>query len=292
MEHIRQEWQGFLERRAERLQAQERHGAAAEKVAENIVEDLMTGVLDWSLGDVNHQVGYADLVLTQLGIPYLIIETKRPGALAWDRRAVDAALEQACRYAAEQGVNHVAVSDGTMFYAADIMQGGLQDRVFCRLADMEPATDLWWVSVHGLYRDRPDAFAGLRLLPEGEAEASVATLTPSTDVLLHPKYGLPARCFAYVGDTTDTGTWKLPFRCADGSIDTKRLPKAIQSILTNYRGAKVRTVPEKAIPAVLKRLAEAAQSMGHMPPTAPNPAPVYRMLAEVLAKQLRRKAEG
>lgn len=54
-------------------------------MAENILEDLFTTVLDCRISDVNNQVKYADLVLTRLGIKYLIVEVKRPGALAWNR---------------------------------------------------------------------------------------------------------------------------------------------------------------------------------------------------------------
>jgi hypothetical protein len=54
-------------------------------------------VLDWSIGDINHQVGYPDLLLTRLGIKYLIVEAKTPGALAWHSSARDRALEQARR---------------------------------------------------------------------------------------------------------------------------------------------------------------------------------------------------
>jgi hypothetical protein len=60
---ISQAWPGFLGRRGGRLKERERHGVAAEKVTENILDDLFTNVLDWPLGDVNHQVGYADLLL-------------------------------------------------------------------------------------------------------------------------------------------------------------------------------------------------------------------------------------
>ena len=282
LEHIHQAWPGFLELRTERLRQQARHGMAAEKVAENIVEDLMTGVLDWSVGDLNNQVHFSDLVLTHLGISYLIVETKRPGALVWNHRALEAALEQARRYASEQRVSCVAVSDGTMFYAADVVHGGLRDRVFCRLDAAKPAEELWWPSVHGIYRQRPSKGAVSGLVPD--AEVGAHSFAHATDSLLHPKYHLPARCFAYVGDAARTNTWKLPFRLADGTVDTKRLPKAIGAILTNYRGAKVQAIPEEAIPDVLRRLAKAAQSLGHMPPAATSPAPVYRELADVLAR--------
>ncbi len=116
IERIRAAWPDFAARRAQRLG----HGTVVERVAENILEDLFTSVLDWQLGDVKRQQGFADLELTHMGIKYLVLEAKRPGALAWSRRAVEAALEQALRYAAEQKVRAIAVSDGLMLYAADV----------------------------------------------------------------------------------------------------------------------------------------------------------------------------
>ena len=108
-------WPGFLAKREERLAQQRRFGTAAEKVAENILEDLFTMVLDWHLSEVNNQVSYTDLVLTRLGVKHLIVEVKQPGALVWNERAVNRALEQAHRYADEQKVHSIAVSDGIMW---------------------------------------------------------------------------------------------------------------------------------------------------------------------------------
>ena len=45
--------------------------------------------------------------------------------LLHERAAVHRALEQARRYADEQKVTCIAVSDGVMFYAANIEEGGL-----------------------------------------------------------------------------------------------------------------------------------------------------------------------
>jgi hypothetical protein len=104
VERIQANWAPFQQKRKERLAQQERYGVAAEKVAENILEDLFTELLDWPVSGLSNQVGYADLVLTNLGAKYLVIEVKRPGALAWNRHAVDKALEQVRRYAAEQKV--------------------------------------------------------------------------------------------------------------------------------------------------------------------------------------------
>jgi hypothetical protein len=283
-EHIQAAWAGFLTKREERLEQQRRLGEACEKVAENILEDLFTAVLDWPLSDFNNQVEHADIVLTDHGIKRLVVEVKRPGSLAWNRRAVEAALAQAMRYADEQKITAVAVSDGTMLYAANIADGGQRDRVFVSLSENDPPLDLWWLSVQGIWRERDsNGAAELRILPEEPVEvAQIASTGDGSECLLHPKYHLPATCFGYVGDHSKPQSWKLPYLLADGAVDTKRLPKAVQSILSNYRGAKVSGIPEEAIPAVLTRLARAARQMGHMPPEASNPAPIYRQLAEAL----------
>lgn len=282
---IAENWTAFQAKRQQRLVQQERHGTAAERVAENILEDLFTQVLDWSVSDMNNQVGYADLTLTRLGIKELIIETKRPGLLAWHRHAVDAALEQALRYAHEQKVQHVAVSDGTMLYAADVVPGGLTDRLFCTLDHDDPVTDLWWLSMHGIYRPREgEPGAGARHLPN-RPTGNPSTTTTAPPRLLHPKYHLPSWCFAYVGDATNPSTWKLPYLRVDASVDGRRLPKAIQSILSNYRGATVSTIPEAAIPDVLVKLGAAAFRTGKMPGQNGTPAPAYQELAMALEQR-------
>jgi hypothetical protein len=119
-------------------------------------------------------------------------------------------------------------------------------------------------------------------MPEQIPTASPAANEPS---LLHPKYGLPALCFAYVGDANNPHTWKLPFLCADLRMDDKRLPKAIQALLSNYRGAQVTGIPHAALPGVLLKLARAADAAGRLPPNAVHAAPVYQELATVLAQR-------
>lgn len=117
---------------------------------------------------------------------------------------------------------------GTMLSAADMVGGGLKDRVFVSLAQEEPPLDLWWLSVHGIYRERPDTEgAELRILPASPIEEERKNQESGEAGLLHPKYRLPARCFAYVGRAGRPATWKLPYRLADGNVDEKRLPKAI-----------------------------------------------------------------
>jgi hypothetical protein len=251
-------------------------------VAENILEDLFTMVLDWPLTDINNQVDYADLILTRMGIKLLIVEVKRPGALAWNERSVSLALEQAHRYADEQKVRSIAVSDGVMLYACDLIPGGHRDRAFVRLDGVEAPLDLWWLSVDGIYRPRADpAGARLRLVPQAENQTPFPA-DAGQPAVVHPRYHRPARCFAYVGNAADPGTWHLPYLLAAGTPDMARLPKAIQAILSNYRGAHVSAVPENAIPEVLVTLARAAHAAGKFPATGPGSARVYQQLQEAL----------
>jgi hypothetical protein len=135
--------------------------------------------------------------------------------------------------------------------------------------------------MHGIYRRCTDAVQWPEIFDPPAADTSA----DANSALLHPKYKLPASCFAYVGDASNPSTWKLPYRQADGRIDAKRLPKAIQALLSNYRGAKVGGIPEKDIKAVLIVLAQAASAEGKMPPRASEAAPAYCELARVLEQQ-------
>ncbi|HXM54498.1 MAG TPA: hypothetical protein VOB72_03850 [Candidatus Dormibacteraeota bacterium] len=283
LEHMRAAWRPFAARRRQWLAQDGRGGPAVEKVAENILQDLFTNVLDWSISDVNNQLGRADLVLAHLGMRRLIVEVKRPGSLAWGRRSVDEALDQARRYAGELRVRQVAVSDGCLLYAAQIAGGGLRDRLLTRLDADEPPPDLWWISADGIYRPRPDAeVAEVARRLQAAAADPVPEASPHGDALLHHKYRLPARCFAYVGDASRPSTWHLPYLLADGSIDGRRLPKAIQCLFSNYRGARTTSVPEPAMPDVAVRLAGAAALAGRLPEPGEAGGGAYGDLAEYL----------
>lgn len=281
---INENWPDFLIERDKRLAQQRRNGNASEKVAENILEDLFTQVLDWPLQDLNNQLEYADLILTSNGIKRLIVEVKRPGALAWNQRAVDVALAQARRYADAQRVTRIAVSDGEMLYAADIENGSLKDRLFVSLKSDNPPESLWWLSQHGIHRPV--------VIEEGNPRITIPTAIDSDtfgqlgaeDALLHPRRNLPAQCFAYVGNAARTSTWKLPYLLADGSPDLRRLPGAIQAVLGTYRGTRVATIPENSIPDVLVKLAKTAVSLGRLPFQCGETADAYRMLEEALVQ--------
>ena len=130
------------------------------------------------------------------------------------------------------------------------------------LGSHEPPRELWWLSVHGIYRPCPKPAALLPSAPD--VTQGTAGDTVAGGELLHRKYLLPASSFAYVGAADLPGTWKLPYRLADGTPDLKRLPKAVQAILSNYRGAKV-AIPREAVADVLVRLGSAAAGLGKMP---------------------------
>jgi len=189
VDRIAAEWPHFVAAREDRL----RHGGETEKVAETILEDLLTGVLDWSKGDLTYQIGFADIVLSHNIQKYLVVEVKRPGTICPGRRTLYAALEQARRYADEQHVLRIAVGDGRYLYAADIRSGGLDDRVLADLAHSTPPLGLWWLSVHGIYRSCEDFSHSLPVL---ETEECITSEAPLVEAQLHPKYQLPARCFA------------------------------------------------------------------------------------------------
>ena len=140
----------------------------------------------------------------------------------------------------------------------------------------------WWVSVDGIYRsalpfDEVESIAQHNDIPEGMTAEGVAATT-----LLHPKYKVPAACFAYVGDASKTGTWKLPYRLPSGPVDEVHLSGAIRAVLSNYRGAHVSTIPEVAVPDVLVRLGKAAAELRKLPTQTPSPLSTYQLLYDAL----------
>ena len=153
--------------------------------------------------------------------------------------------------------------DGILFFGADIVDGGWGPRILLDLSQEEtPADMLWWVSMDSIHRPC-EAQADLSLLARvGAAVFGGDVAGADQDTLLHPKYQIPSCCSAYVGNPNKASTWKLPYLLADGSTDLRRLPMAIQSLVSNHRGAKVGGIPDEAIPHVFRRLAAAATAEG------------------------------
>lgn len=119
--------------------------------------------------------------------------------------------------------------------------------------------------------------AGADLLALNHGGDTVPAPISAGDVLLHGKYKIPARCFAYVGDASDPATWKLPCRLLNGAIDEGRLSGAIHAIFTNYCD-----IPESAVVDVLVQLGKAAAEAGKMPGQTGAPAHIYRALYDTL----------
>tara|TARA_R110000868_G_scaffold392875_1_gene663725 strand:+ start:37234 stop:38100 length:867 start_codon:yes stop_codon:yes gene_type:complete len=267
------EFQSVRQQRLSKTQFETIH----EKTSENILEDLLTMVLDWEIEHIHYQIEYADVLLSHMGIKRAIVETKRPGALKWSASAIEKALQQARRYADSQQVKTIAICDGHMLYAADILHGNLVERLYVQLDAATFPEDLWWFSRHGIHRARE----GYQPMLSQTTETTV-----DESELLHKKYQIPARCFAYAGDASDVKTWKLPYLKANGDVDTGRLSGAIRCITSNYRGANVKGIPHEAIPVVLKRLSDAAERVGKMPHQTAKPSVTYQQLAEVLVQVL------
>lgn len=282
IQNAQAQWKSFLEQRNEKLAQQGRFDRAPEKVAENIVGTLLTTVLGWEEKDLNWQLNRADLVITRNLVKHILIETKHPGSLK-NKRSIDVALDQAWRYASEQHVSRVAICDGFLFYGTDIGSGGLRPRTVFKLTQREAPHDaLWWVSLDGIWRTcevEPDMSL---LQDETHALTNEEKIENISGEILHPKYQLPARCFAYVGNPSKTSTWKLPYLLIDGNTDSRRLPKAIQALASNYRGAKVTGIPDNAIPDVFRRLETAASAVGKMPEKGIQSASIYYLLAEII----------
>ncbi len=71
------------------------------------------------------------------------------------------------------------MSDGVVLYAADALHGALKDRALIPLDSAEPPNDLWWLSVHGIYRPRdhePPSIAWPIRAPESHAWRSLSKM--------------------------------------------------------------------------------------------------------------------
>jgi hypothetical protein len=145
VEQIRVRWPAFLAARQAHLRSHGIGQTPAEKVAENILCDLFTNVLDWTTEQVRLQENRVDLLLTRLGVKYLIVETKRPGSFDGPA-SIGRALGQARRYAEEFNVDKIAVSDGCILKAHDMAKSSLRPRLQVHLSDSIPPDDLWWLT--------------------------------------------------------------------------------------------------------------------------------------------------
>lgn len=267
-----QSWKSFLVRRDQYISQAKRQMGGHERITEKILEDLFSNVLDWNLEDINNQIEHSDIVITKHGIKRMVIETKRIGHFS-SKGNIDKTFHQAIGYAKKMRITKVAISDGNKLFLTEYcpnrdLRAGWVD---ISLNSINYPEELWFFSEHGIYRSI-DSF-----------NFEEPPLFPQTD-LLHHKHCLPYNCFAYVGHERDTKTWKLPYLISDGSIDHKRLSSAIRCIIANYRGNKVKDIPEHHIPIVLKKLAQAAKNAGKMPYQNPRTPDTFFQLESILTQ--------
>ena len=275
IERINSNWANFTEKRNSLLIQQERFGKVPEKITENIIFHLFTEVLDWNIKDINYQIDYADIEITKLGIKRILIETKRPGGIIWDQFKIEKHINQALRYAYAQKVSVIGISDGEKLYILNVKGGLIEPRIFISLDTETPNEDLYYISVNGIDKKKNIDID----LKNNQKESLIKdTEKVINNELLNTQYNLPARCFAYIGNPNKPTTWKLPYLLEDGSVNIKRLPGAVQCVVTNFRGLQVKTIPEKDIPSVLLKLGKAAKSVGKLDPENPKMANCYKQL--------------
>lgn len=274
-ERINNNWPLFLSKRNDFLVQKERYGNAPEKVTENILHILFTEVLDWNVGDINYQIEFADIEITKLGIKRIVIEAKRPGRISWNEFQIEKHINQALKYASTQKVSTIAISDGSKLYVLNVEGGSTTPRLFISLENEKPHPDLYYISVNGIDKKKN---IDIRFKDNKKENLIKDIEKEINDALLNTQYKLPARCFAYIGDPNKPSTWKLPYLLEDGSVNVKRLPGAVQCVVTNFRGLQVKTIPEKDIPNVILKLAKATKSVGKLDPKNPKMADCYRQL--------------
>ena len=279
IDDINSNWSSFVKKRNDLLIQQKRYGKISEKATLKILNVLFTEILDWDIKDINDEVDYADIVITKLGIKRIIIEAKRPYGISWNEFQIEKHIDQANRYASEQKVNIIAISDGKYLLVFNVDEGSRDPRILIDLESDEPNCDLYYISVNGVDKKKNtnvnwENIKNPKLIKNIEKEID--------SELINKTYKLPSRCFAYVGDPNKPSTWKLPYLSLDGSVNIKRLPGAVECVVTNFRGLQIKTIPEENINEVLIKLAKASKSVGKLNPNNPKMANCYKQLYKAI----------
>jgi hypothetical protein len=251
-------WPAFQERRRRMLEARDCGRVLHERDVEELFRSLAEGPLGYGVEHLEVQQDYADYALVNRGLKLAIVEIKALGYLqgGQEERAEDV-LRQAARYAHRHRTPHLMAFDGDTLILARWERSVRQ--ILCNLVlsvdRPEPPEELFYFTQYGLFRAPGDALFAMSFVPELDEEL----------VKLHHGVRLPYTCFAYVGDLRSKQTWKLPFRNADGTVDTKRLGHAVNFLLSpgGYRGQRAESdsVPLAATTLVALRLAQAYKEL-------------------------------
>lgn len=165
-------------------------------------------------------------------------------------------LRQAARYAHRHRTPHLMAFDGQTLALGRLSEERvILCNLIVNLEKNQPPEELFFFTQYGLFHSP-------------ECVLFSVPFVPSLDEALrktHHGVALPYTCFAYVGDLRNKQTWKMPYREADGSVDTKRIGHAVNYLLSpgGYRGQKAdnHVIPVAATTLVALRLARAYKEL-------------------------------
>jgi len=90
------------------------------------------------------------------------------------------------------------------------------------VAQENPSIDLFYFTEYGLSKLPADTLYSIEYIP---------TAQPN-EFKKHHGVDLHYTCYAYIGDLREKKTWKLPYRNSDNTIDSKRIDKAVNYLLS------------------------------------------------------------
>jgi hypothetical protein len=230
----------------------------SERDVEFMLEALVTGPLGWDLGQLARQQDFADFALIDRGLKLAVVETKGFGVFR-DPAQADDALIQGARYADRHRTRLMWAFDGCQLLLAsrEPKAEDVHVHLQARMDGPEPPPELYFFTHYGLFRYPPQV---LRTIPYSAAQDEALFKRHHGEMLHYSR-------FAYVGDLRDKGTWIMPYRNADGTVDTSRIGHAVNYLLSpgGYRGQKAEAsrVPQAATLLCALRLSRAYQEIGH-----------------------------
>lgn len=248
-------WPTFREFRTRTYHHVQNGRRLSEQDVGGVLERLLTGPLGYSPEQIRRQTDFIDYELLVRDRKVAVVETK-----GWEAfrttGGLDEALVQAANYGARNQVKHLFAFDGEIMALA--VQAGDSIRVISesRVDGEQAPEELFFFTEYGLSKvpDKP--------LRSFQFEPSAL---PS-ELKTHHGTSLHYKCFAYVGDLRDKATWRLPYLNPDFSVDTSRIDKAVNYLLSpgGYRGVTVtdKSIPEAASVDVAKKLAKAYKEIG------------------------------
>ncbi|MBC7287687.1 MAG: hypothetical protein H5T86_06500 [Armatimonadetes bacterium] len=257
LETLRRAWPGFSDRRRSIVAQVESGRRLSERDVEQILEALLQGPLGWDLTQVARQQDFADFALIDRGLKLAVIETKGFDAFS-SQAALDDALIQGARYADRHRTPVIWAFDGCRLVLASRDQPGeaINVHIEARMDAPEPPEEVFYFTHYGLFRYPTQVVRSIHY-------------SSADDQALYKRHHgelLHYSCFAYVGDLRDKQTWMMPYRNADGSVDTTRIGHAVNFLLSpgGYRGQKAsrERIPEAATLLCALRLARAYKEIG------------------------------